>query len=282
MPELPEVEVTARALRQAISGCVFQGFRHSGKRLRHAFPRAALSRLIGMPVLSISRRAKYVLLEFEPGWVAVHLGMSGSIEQATVANQALGLHDHVLLEFGSSAGTSRALIFNDPRRFGSWQWLDRSQTQTSELGALLGDASSGIEPFDPRFNGQWMAESARGRRTGIKQWLMSGSTVVGVGNIYACEALFKSGIHPLRKASAISRMRYDRLAQAVKQILQAAIDSGGSTIQNFVGLHGEAGRYGQMHCVYGREGEPCLRCSRPIRRLVIGQRSTFFCYGCQR
>jgi formamidopyrimidine-DNA glycosylase len=282
MPELPEVEVTARALRQAVSGCVFQGFRHSGKRLRHAFPRAALSRLIGTPVLSISRRAKYVLLEFEPGWIAVHLGMSGSIEQAADANQAPGLHDHVLLQFGSASGAPRTLVFNDPRRFGSWQWLDRSQTQTSDLGALLGEASSGIEPFDSRFNGQWMAESARGRRVGIKQWLMSGRTVVGVGNIYACEALFESGIHPLRKASAISRTRYDRLANAVRRILQAAIDSGGSTIQNFVGLNGEAGRYGQMHCVYGREGAPCLHCSRPIRRLMIGQRSSFFCHGCQR
>ena len=156
------------------------------------------------------------------------------------------------------------------------------QTETFDLGVLLGDASSGLEPFDPRFTGQGLAESARGRRVGIKQWLMSGSTVVGVGNIYACEALFNSGIHPLRKASAISRVRYDRLANAVRQILQAAIDSGGSTIQNFVGLDGEAGRYGQKHCVYGREGEPCPRCSRPIRRRVIGQRSTFFCHGCQR
>ncbi len=282
MPELPEVEVTARALRQAISGCVFLGFRYSGKRLRHAFPRAALARLIGMPVLSISRRAKYVLLEFKPGWIAVHLGMSGSIEQAAHANQTLGLHDHVLLQFGPAAGAPRTLVFNDPRRFGSWQWLDRAQTETFDLGVLLGDASSGLEPFDPRFTGQWLAESARGRRVGIKQWLMSGSTVVGVGNIYACEALFNSGIHPLRKASAISRTRYDHLANAVRQILQAAIDSGGSTIQNFVGLDGEAGRYGQKHCVYGREGEPCPRCSRPIRRRVIGQRSTFFCHGCQR
>ena len=104
----------------------------------------------------------------------------------------------------------------------------------------------------------------------------------GRGKYLRLRGLFESGIHPLRKASAISRMRYDRLAQAVKRILQAAIDSGGSTIQNFVGLHGEAGRYGQMHCVYGREGQPCLRCGQPIRRLVIGQRSTFFCHGCQR
>ncbi|NBW01272.1 MAG: bifunctional DNA-formamidopyrimidine glycosylase/DNA-(apurinic or apyrimidinic site) lyase [Betaproteobacteria bacterium] len=282
MPELPEVEVTARALRQAISGCVFQGFRYSGKRLRHAFPRAALGRLIGTPVLSISRRAKYVLLEFEPGWIAVHLGMSGSMEQVRCRDHALGLHDHVMLEFESVKGESRLLVFNDPRRFGSWQWLDRRRAEKSDLGALLGGASSGLEPFDSRFNGQWMAESARSRRVGIKQWLMSGSVVVGVGNIYACESLFEAGIHPLRKASAISRARYDYLANAVRRILQAAIDSGGSTIQNFAGLDGEAGRYGQKHCVYGREGEPCPRCSRPIRRVIIGQRSTFFCHGCQR
>jgi formamidopyrimidine-DNA glycosylase len=282
MPELPEVEVTARAVRQAISGCVFRGFRDSGKRLRHAFPRTALARLVGAEIVSISRRAKYVLLEFESGWIAVHLGMSGSLSHSTDGDTGLGPHDHVMLEFESTRGQARRLVFRDPRRFGSWQWLDRDQVGQKELGALLGAASSGREPFDQRFDGGWMAECARGRRLAVKQWLMTGSCVVGVGNIYACEALFESGIHPLRKASAISRPRYDRLAAAVKRILQAAIDRGGSSIQSFVGPDGERGRYGQMHCVYGREGQPCQRCGRPIRRLLMGQRSTFFCHGCQR
>lgn len=135
MPELPEVEVTARAVRQAISGCVFRGFRDSGKRLRHAFPRTALARLVGAEIVSISRRAKYVLLEFESGWVAVHLGMSGSLSHSTDGDTGLGPHDHVMLEFESTRGQARRLVFRDPRRFGSWQWLDRDQVGQKELGA---------------------------------------------------------------------------------------------------------------------------------------------------
>ncbi|MBU3725114.1 MAG: bifunctional DNA-formamidopyrimidine glycosylase/DNA-(apurinic or apyrimidinic site) lyase [Burkholderiaceae bacterium] len=283
MPELPEVEVTAQALRPAIDGARLKGFRFSGKSLRHPFPKAALARLQGASVVAVGRRAKYVLIEFPIGWLAIHLGMSGSIDcRIGVETIAWGPHDHVGLSFEGTKGGSVMLVYHDPRRFGSFQWIEKAGLGAADIADRLGPGACGMEPLDPAFTGRWLFDASRGRKVAIKQWLMDGRTVVGVGNIYACEALFDAGIHPRRAARAVSLKRYEQLAPAIQRILNQAIAQGGSTIQDFHGPDGQAGRYGQSHRVYGREGQPCPRCARPIRRIVQGQRSTFFCHGCQR
>lgn len=288
MPELPEVEVTAQHLAAAVEGARLVSTQFSGKRLRHPFPRQAMAALAGHPLRRVGRRAKYLLLEFDTGWVAVHLGMSG-VMQCCDPKTAPRLHDHVRLAFQRIDGPSIDVVFHDPRRFGSFQWIGRSDIdKTADLGEKLGESARGIEPFDPAFDGGFLYRASRGKTTPIKHWLMSGQTVVGVGNIYACEALFESGIHPGRAAGSISGARYAALAAAIRRILSAAIASGGSTISDFLGPDGQAGRYGQSHQVYDHEGAPCPRCAtagRPqatIRRMVQQQRSTFYCCVCQR
>ncbi len=282
MPELPEVEVVVQSLRGQLAGGRLAAARFSGKRLRHAFPKQAVDRLIGEPLQNVTRRAKFVLLEFPSGWLAIHLGMSGAA-QVCDSTTPPEKHDHVRLGFHLPNQQTCDLIYNDPRRFGSLQWIEKSQVNDLQsVGALLGESATGIEPFDPHFTGQLLFEKSRSIRAAIKPWLMQGSTVVGVGNIYACEALYASGIHPARAAGAVSLARYDRLATSIREILQSAIDAGGSTIRDFVNADGVRGRYGQSHQVYGREGTPCPTCKRPIRRMIQQQRSTFYCYGCQR
>jgi formamidopyrimidine-DNA glycosylase len=282
MPELPEVEVVVQSLRGQLAGARLTAARFSGKRLRHAFPQQAIDRLIGEPLQNVTRRAKFVILEFPSGWLAIHLGMSGAA-QVCDRNVPSEMHDHVRLGFLLPNQQVCDLVYNDPRRFGSFQWFEKSQvSDVQALGALLGESAKGIEPFDPCFDGRLLFSQSRGSRAAVKPWLMQGSTVVGVGNIYACEALFASGIHPARAAGAISSARYERLATVTRDILRSAIEAGGSTIRDFVSADGAPGRYGQAHQVYGREGRPCSKCARPIRRIVQQQRSTFYCYGCQR
>lgn len=288
MPELPEVEVTAQHLGAAIQGATVVSFHFSGKRLRHPFPRQAMAALVGQKLRRVGRRAKYLLLEFDPGWVAVHLGMSG-VMQCCEPTAPSRLHDHVRLAFRLPNGKRIDVVFHDPRRFGSFQWVERADFgDAQDLGEQLGESARGIEPFDPAFNGDFLYQQSRGKTTSIKHWLMAGQTVVGVGNIYACEALFESGIHPARAAGKISRPRYQALATAIQRILAAAIASGGSTISDFLGPDGQAGRYGQAHQVYDHEGMPCPRCApkgnlqAKIHRMVQQQRSTFYCRVCQR
>lgn len=288
MPELPEVEVTVRQLRRTVEGATLLAAQFSGKRLRHPFPKKAVDHLSGQVLRHLGRRAKYLLLEFDAGWLAVHLGMSGVLQTCDPAT-APRLHDHVRLHFRLASGDAQDVVFHDPRRFGSFQWFDRRMVQgQDDLGALLGDSARGCEPFDPSFDGMFLYRHSRGRSTPIKQWIMAGQTVVGVGNIYACEALFVSGIHPARAAGAISLSRYQSLAVAIQTILANAIAAGGSSISDFVGPDGQAGRYGPAHQVYDHEGEPCPRCrasGRPdatIRRMIQQQRSTFYCRVCQR
>lgn len=288
MPELPEVEVTARHLGAALRGATLRSSQFSGKRLRHPFPRQAMASLVGQRLNQVSRRAKYLLLAFDNGWLAVHLGMSGVMQCCDPATPPR-LHDHVRLSFRLDSGNMMDVVFHDPRRFGSFQWIDYAELgDTRDLGELLGESARGIEPFDPAFDGDFLYQQSRGKTTPIKHWLMSGQTVVGVGNIYACEALFESGIHPARAADSIARPRYQSLATAIRRILAAAIASGGSTISDFLGPDGQAGRYGGSHQVYDHEGAPCPRCislgnsKAKIRRMIQQQRSTFYCCVCQR
>jgi formamidopyrimidine-DNA glycosylase len=282
MPELPEVEVTVRHLRQELEGAVLLGVKSSGKRLRHPLPAAAFQELVGQPLISMGRRAKYLIFEFPAGRLVAHLGMSGVMSCAK-AGEPMRLHDHLQCRFRRADQTECDMVFHDPRRFGSVQWIDKSAANDPEsLGRILGASAHGLEPFDPIFNGEFLFQESRGRSTPIKPWLMSGSVVVGVGNIYACEALHASGIHPNRSAGSISKTRYTRLVCAIQDILSRAIEAGGSSIRDFLGADGEAGRYGQSHQVYGREGLACLDCARPIRRIIQQQRSSFYCGSCQR
>lgn len=280
MPELPEVEVTARGLAAELPGRRLLGWQTSSKRLRHPYPRSALEHLKDQPVLGVGRRAKYVLIEFDIGWLAVHLGMSGACRFESVSVKPLGLHDHLALAFDGT--TPIVLIYHDPRRFGSVRFIDKRHVPSVQsLGKALGATAQGIEPLSEDFHADAFYALAKTSRMNIKTWLMTGKAVVGVGNIYACEALFRAGIHPLRAANRISRPMLIRLAQEIRTILATAIESGGSTLRDF-SIDGEPGHFSKAHRVYDREGEPCAICKTPIVRIIQSQRSTFYCHGCQK
>jgi formamidopyrimidine-DNA glycosylase len=229
--------------------------------------------LAGRVLLGVERRSKYLLLDFGNGTLLVHLGMSGTLRHRH-PDEAPGRHDHLDVDFGD-----RLLRLNDPRRFGAVLWSDVDGPGTLAGHRLLKDL--GVEPFSDRFDGDTLYRLTRGRRTSIKQILLSGSIVVGVGNIYACESLFRAGIRPTALAGRLSRPRLERLALAIRETLAEAIEAGGSTLKDFVASGGESG-YFQLRCfVYGREGEACRRCGLPVRCLRQQQRSSFYCPVCQ-
>lgn len=270
MPELPEVEVTRQSFAHRISGARVTAVR-LGKPLRWPLgcePEA----LVGQTVGDASRRGKYLWLPLSQGGLLMHLGMSGSLAFQDEAPPH-GAHDHFDLS------TTRGLLrLTDPRRFGAVVWspgLDAGMA-----GQLL--STLGVEPFDAVFNGAYLHAALKRRRVAVKLALLAGDIVVGAGNIYACEALFHAGIDPRTRSDTISRPRAERLATAVRETLARALALGGSTLRDFRDAHGMAGEFQLQAQVYGREGLPCLVCGAPIRRLVQGQRSTFYCPRCQR
>ncbi|MBC8023199.1 MAG: bifunctional DNA-formamidopyrimidine glycosylase/DNA-(apurinic or apyrimidinic site) lyase [Burkholderiales bacterium] len=271
MPELPEVETTRRGLLPHVVGRSIQDVVVRNPNLRWPVPKDLRRRLRGERIRDVRRRGKYLLFDFPRGHLLVHLGMSGRLT-VVPAKTAPRKHDHVDLVLDDG----KALRFNDARRFGTVLWLDTP----AEEHALLRDL--GMEPLEPSFNGAALHASAKGRRVSVKQFLMNGAIVTGVGNIYASEALFHAGIHPSRSAGRISAPRWERLADSVRRTLERAIDSGGSTLRDFVSAEGRPGYFQHRHAVYGREGKPCPACAKPIRTLRQGQRSTFFCPGCQK
>jgi len=279
MPELPEVEVTRRSFAQAIEGATVVGAR-LGKPLRWPLGVATES-LVGARVGAVTRRGKYLWLPVstanaEAGGLLLHLGMSGSLafNAAALASDSVpGAHDHFDLQ------TDRGLLrLTDPRRFGAVVWSDA--LHSGPAAKLL--AGLGMEPFDPRFDGPHLYAGLSGRRVAIKLALLAGDIVVGAGNIYACEALFLAGIDPRLPAAKLSRPRAQKLALAVRGVLARALDAGGTTLRDFKDAHGVAGSFQMQAQVYGRAGDPCLVCGTPIRRIVQGQRSTFFCPQCQK
>ncbi|HRP95403.1 MAG TPA: bifunctional DNA-formamidopyrimidine glycosylase/DNA-(apurinic or apyrimidinic site) lyase [Rhodocyclaceae bacterium] len=270
MPELPEVETTRRGIRAPLVGHTATGCIVRNSRLRLPVPDALDARVAGRVLLDVRRRAKYLLLMFGNGAVIVHLGMSGSL-RVLAADTPAGPHDHVDLRFGALS-----LRLRDPRRFGLVVWHDGDPLAHPLLARL------GPEPLEDGFDGRWLFAATRGTRAPVKQVLMDAQRVVGVGNIYASESLFRAGIHPLTPAAAIGLRRYGRLATAVRDTLAAAIEAGGSTLRDFVGSDGQPGYFQQQYFVYGRAGLPCRACGSPIRRAVVGQRSTFWCPRCQR
>lgn len=289
MPELPEVEVTRRGLLPHLEGSRIAGVavRHRG--LRWPVPEELEACLPGRVIRRVERRGKYLLLECVPeanalaggedaGWLLIHLGMTGTL-RVWHEPPAPGTHDHIDLLLQDAAGRSLTLRFRDPRRFGAvlWTTLPEALLPTHPLLRNLG-----IEPFDPAFDGEWLYRHTRGRSAAIKTVLLSGDIVVGVGNIYCSESLFRAGIRPTTAAGRLSRARCERLAASVRETLALAIERGGSTLRDFVGSDGASG-YFQLDClVYDRAGKPCRHCTTPIRQIVQGQRSTFYCPQCQR
>lgn len=278
MPELPEVETTRRGIDAVITGKPLRRLLVHETRMRWPIPAELPGLLAGRTVIECSRRGKYLLLRFEHGVQIVHLGMSGSLRVVASAPGGpplLRKHDHVEWIFDHAT-----LRLHDPRRFGAvlWHPAEAGPVETHPLLARLG-----IEPFDPRFDGRWLHRQFQKRAMAVKQALLAGSAVVGVGNIYCSESLFRAGIDPRAPAGKISLPRCERLAQAIRATLSDALESGGSTLRDYVGASGEPGAYFAIHAaVYERAGQPCKVCGTPIRRLVQGQRASYFCPHCQK
>ena len=270
MPELPEVETTRRGIAPLITGKRLKGAVVRDSRLRQPVTSGLADILKGEKIKAVSRRGKYLLLELEHGTLMIHLGMSGSL-RILPAKTPPALHDHVDLLFDGEC-----LRLRDPRRFGLVLWFDTPAREHPLLSRL------GPEPFVAEFNGDYLYNLSRGRRVAVKQFIMNSRVVVGVGNIYASEALFDAGIRPTRPAGRISRSRYVALAASIRRILERAIEQGGTTLRDFRREDGNPGYFSQELKVYGKEGEPCPECGAPIRNLVIGQRSSYYCANCQR
>ncbi|MET0312481.1 MAG: bifunctional DNA-formamidopyrimidine glycosylase/DNA-(apurinic or apyrimidinic site) lyase [Burkholderiaceae bacterium] len=270
MPELPEVEVTRRSFADRIAGARIESVR-MGKPLRWGLGAAPAS-LAGRVVTGVRRRGKYLLVDLDRGLLLVHLGMSGSLSFATASGEP-GVHDHF------DMATDRGLLrLNDPRRFGAVVY---AQDEADPVAVkLLGRL--GVEPLSGDFDAAGFHAGLRRRNAAIKQVLLAGDVVVGVGNIYASEALFLAGIRPTVRASRISRPRANRLAGAIVDVLSRAVAKGGSTLRDFSNANGESGYFQLEAMVYDREGEPCRTCGTPIKALRQGQRSTFFCPTCQK
>lgn len=279
MPELPEVEVTRRALAPEVEGGVVRDVVVRERRLRWPVPAGLARQIGGRKVLGLERRGKYLLWRFEHGTLISHLGMSGSWRIHPGSAPPPGRHDHVDLTVEQPHGVC-VLRLTDPRRFGALLW-QRGGEQALRRSPLL--AQLGIEPFDPRFDGAYLHRHTRSRRGPVKQVLLAGDVVVGVGNIYASESLFDAGIDPRTPAARLSKPRCDRLAQAIRAVLGRAIEAGGSSLRDFIGADGRSGYFTLAAKVYERNGLVCLRCrTAPIRRIVQSGRATYFCPHCQR
>lgn len=270
MPELPEVEITLRGIRPHVLTQNIEAIVVREARLRWPVDPIMREILPGHRVENIARRAKYLLLYTEPGAIIVHLGMSGSLHLVE-ARAKPEKHDHVDIVLGNGY----SLRLRDPRRFGAVLWTERDPLQHARLAKL------GPEPWDPEFTGDYLYRLSRCRHTAVKSLIMDSRIVVGIGNIYANEALYYAGIRPARAARRVSLPRYQVLAGAIREVLGSAIEQGGTTLRNFTGSDGRPGYFKQQLAVYGRTDHPCVNCGAPIRQIRIGQRSSFFCASCQ-
>jgi len=270
VPELPEVEITRRGIEPFVLGKTISGSVVRNSDLRRRVPRNFGRLIAGRRVHRVLRRGKYLLLECNGGTLIVHLGMSGSLRMIDPGSPPWK-HDHLDLVFGGLA-----LRFRDPRRFGLVLWTDKDPLKHPLLAGL------GVEPLSEQFTPEFLHRATRGRNAGIKQLLMDAKVVVGIGNIYANESLFRAGIHPRTRASRCTRARCERLVDAVKATLLAALAAGGSSLRDFVHSDGASGYFQQSYYVYGRAGLPCRVCGDEIRSTRFGQRSSFYCARCQR
>lgn len=271
MPELPEVETSKRGLAPLVIGRRILGCVIRNAQLRWEIPHNLGDLLRNAEILELSRRAKYLLLKTSAGSLILHLGMSGSL-RVLPESCAAEKHDHVdiRLDHGS------VIRYRDPRRFGAMLWGGSDPMQHPLLVDL------GPEPLDPAFHGEYLFAKSRKRKTSIKQLIMDNHIVVGVGNIYANEALFLSGLRPGRCAAKLTRQQANALCANIKRVLLAAIDAGGSSLRDFTQADGNPGYFQQQLRVYGRDGEPCDRCGSLIKAKRIGQRNSFYCPQCQK
>ncbi|NAZ95927.1 bifunctional DNA-formamidopyrimidine glycosylase/DNA-(apurinic or apyrimidinic site) lyase [Vibrio toranzoniae] len=268
MPELPEVEVSRMGISPHLVGETIKTMTFRTPKLRWDIP-LELKQLEGEKILSISRRAKYLIIETKVGSAIVHLGMSGSL-RVLDADFPAAKHDHVDLKLTNG----KVLRYNDPRRFGAWLWSAPDDVHPVLLG-------SGPEPLTDDFNADYIAEKAEKRKVAVKQFIMDNKVVVGVGNIYANEALFSSRIHPLRPASKVTKEEWVLLTKEIKQVLATAIKQGGTTLKDFAQADGKPGYFAQELQVYGKAKEECPNCGEKLEEQKIGQRNTFFCSQCQ-
>jgi formamidopyrimidine-DNA glycosylase len=277
MPELPEVEVTRLGIEPHINGRAISAVKIIDGRLRWPVPKNLVKSLPGQKVLGVKRRGKYLLLELNTGYLLVHLGMTGTL-RVLPSNEVLKTHDRVTIEFGQLS-----LRLHDPRKFGAVLWHAKSLGPI-EQNVLL--QKLGVEPFASEFAGELgtdiLYEHSRKRTVAVKQFLLAGQAVVGVGNIYCSESLFEAGIHPAKPAGKLTRPQCMRLANAVRSILQKAIEAGGSSLKDFVNSEGDPGHFMMQTKVYDRKDQPCKICKTPIKQIVQGQRSTYFCPQCQK
>ena len=272
MPELPEVETSRRGIEPLILGKKVKDVVIREYRLRWPIPRSLPDKILKQPVTQVDRRGKYLLLRFgTTGTVIIHLGMSGSLRICTPSTPA-EKHDHIDFVFSNK----KVLRLKDPRKFGCVLWTSKPVEQHKLLGKL------GPEPLDDEFNSDYLYQKSRKRTCSIKAFIMNSHTVVGVGNIYASESLFMAGINPKRKAGSLSRARVEKLVDAIKQILADAIKQGGTTLRDFTREDGQPGYFAQKLFVYGKTGESCAECGRPVKQITQQQRSTFYCTSCQK
>jgi formamidopyrimidine-DNA glycosylase len=276
MPELPEVEVTRRGIEPFVTGRRVARVDVRTPALRWPIPPHLAKTMKALKIEKVERRGKYLLFETSEGWLIVHLGMTGTLRVLRNVPRPpdAAKHDHIDVIFDDFI-----LRFRDPRRFGAVLWHARADGDVLDHPLLAG---LGVEPFTPEFSGALMYRQTRGRKVSVKQALLAGTMVVGVGNIYASESLFRAGIRPSVAAGRVSLVRYDLLADAVRTTLAAAIEKGGSTLRDFVGSNGESGYFQLDYFVYDRAGLPCHVCGTAIKQIVQGQRSTYFCPRCQR
>lgn len=271
MPELPEVETTRRGIEPLVCNKTIAGLTVRNGSLRWPVPDFLPDILPGQRILAIERRSKYLLFRLDRGTLIIHLGMTGHLRLLSAGSERR-LHDHVEIHF--SDGTT--LCYNDSRRFGAILWTGGEPLEHDRLRGL------GPEPLAGEFTPAYLFKRSRQRSVAVKAFLMDAKVVVGVGNIYANEALFRAGIAPQRPAGKVGRRGYEKLVVAVREILSAAIAAGGTTIRDFADTEGRPGYFSQELRVYGRGGMPCMNCHEPVRLVRLGQRATYFCPVCQK
>lgn len=270
MPELPEVETTRRGIEPHLLNHTITGAIVRQSQLRWPVPRGLSKKIAGQHIHAVERRGKYLLLKLDQGTIMLHLGMSGSL-RITASDSPPEKHDHIDLQLDSG----QCLRLRDPRRFGSLHWIIVDPLQNKLLKNL------GPEPLSNNFDSEYLFKKSRKRKLAIKLFIMDSKIVVGVGNIYASEALFRAGIRPSRATGRVTRAEYARLVTAIKDVLKAAIRSGGTTLQDFTNSEGKPGYFKQQLHVYGRTNEACHICGTSIKHRVMGQRASYYCPTCQ-
>ncbi len=271
MPELPEVETTVCGLRHYIESSVIVDTKFHRNNIRYPLERDWIEKMNGQEIVRVYRRAKIIVIQLKTGYLLWHLGMTGSL-RVSQENEVKRQHDHIECHLNNG----KILRFHDPRRFGYLKWF------SDELSMQESISHYGIEPLSDEFNANYLYKNSRNKKQPIKNFIMKQEVVVGVGNIYACEALFLAGIHPKLDCGKISKKRYDNLVFCIKEILLKAIEQGGTTISDFENADAKPGYFQQSLLVYGRLSKDCLSCQTPIEAIKLGGRNSFYCPRCQK